>query len=279
MLDDDGSTKSAAESREYDLARTYTERQWRSRVRLNTLKVLVWSALIAAPFGYAMAATTLSNDLQAGWFQGWAAATSTLSKAWSYASPGISRAAQSLYASQPEAKEPGALLAFTHFAIFDLGVILVAAAMALAAAARLHVDPPASGPQIELLRRTARGFPITFAPFNPVTVGGKFGGFLLASAVVILVPLAIYFFYAEPLLGSGQFFIHAHAHCIEYSAGWWSRHRDCLQSADNDLVQTVWKLGWMSSLAVILISFGIWLTAVMAIYPAWLWRRSGKRAD
>ena len=277
MLNDDGSVESAAESREYRLARAYSERQWRSQERLNRLKMLTWLALITAPFGYAMATTALSNDLTADWFQGWAAATSPLSNAWSYASGGISRAAQSLYASQPEASEPGALLVFTHFATIDLGLILVAAAMALATAARLRVNPAAAGPQLELLRSAARGFPIKSAPFKPATMGGKFGGLLLALVVVVLVPLAIYFFYAEPLLGSGRFFIDAHSHCTEYNAAWWSRHRDCIQYADNNLAQTVWKLGWMSSLAVLLIAFGIWFTAVMALYPAWL-LRSGKHA-
>jgi hypothetical protein len=271
MLHDDGSARNPEQSREYGLALAYTERQRRRRSWRTGLKLLVWSFLIAAPFGYSMAATTLSSDLTADWFREWVAATNPLSNAWSHASHSVSRAAANLYPT-----EPSALLIFTHFATFDIILIILAAALALTAVARLRPNIPDSE-ALAVLRQTYRGFPITRG-FNPQTVGGKFGGLLLALVVVIFTPLALYFSYAEPLLRSGQFFIDAHSHCVVYDAPWWSKHRDCIQYADNNLAQTVWKMGWMSSLAVLVISFGIWFTAVMAIYPVWIWRQKPNRA-
>ena len=63
-------------------------------------------------------------------------------------------------------------------------------------------------------------------------------------------------------------FREARFHCTTSKGSGKSRH--CVEYAENSLVETVWTLGWQSSVATIVLPIALWYGLVNLNYPLWL---------
>src|SRR4051794_9232681 len=91
----------AAERREYDLAKAYTEANRPPRRLVRHLFRAWWFFaglfFILAPVSYAAIMPVLSNDLAAGWFGAWANATTGIAHGLMILLPGLAAGSDSIY--------------------------------------------------------------------------------------------------------------------------------------------------------------------------------------
>ncbi|HVM83547.1 MAG TPA: hypothetical protein VMW18_06635 [Candidatus Binatia bacterium] len=261
MLNEEEQVAPAAEQ-EYQLARAYTDTR-RSPPRLKSLKALAWLLLILLPMGYAAIAPLVSDDLAAGWFRSWAGETIGLTHILSILFPGLTAGGDAIYGS-----DPVALTEFLNFASIDtLCVFGSALIVIILAGSRLRIVPRYGSPQLSFLENIAKGFPMGRGK-SKKRVGGPAGGLLFALLLILFTLVPIYVFYIHPAMSDGQVFSDAHYFCA--ASGGYGRHSHCIRHAVNDLDQTVWKLGWMSSLAAFLLPVGLLVGFMSLIYPIWL---------
>jgi hypothetical protein len=252
-----------AEQREYALAKAYTEaRQGPLRRRPNWRKARILLLLILTPLAYAAIMPLVSRDLAAGWFQAWVAATSGLSGLLLAMLAGLTAGSQAIYGGDPQA-----LADFLNFASIDILCILATGFVLFGFGSKLRLVPKLGSPQLGFLENMAKGFPVGRG-IKARRIGGTSGGLAFALLQVALIFAALYFFVFHPAMADGQMFRDAHYHCARSSGS--GRYSHCIQYAANTLEQTVWKLGWMSSLMAALAPFGLWYGLMCLTYPVWL---------
>jgi hypothetical protein len=251
ILSEDGGRASLAEIRS-----DFKRRRPKPRRKI----ALALLGFMGLPMIYATGMPLISGDLNAAWFQEWANSTAGLSRVLSAAFPGLAAGSSSIYG---EYAVP--LADFLNFASVDILCVIGICLIVFSRSPRLV--PRDGGAQLNFLSEIARGFPLGRGKTSR-RVGGPAGGLWYALLFALLTLGPLYFFYARPLMNNGQIFIDAHSHCAVSSG--WGRHSHCIQYAENSLDQTIWKLGWMASLAAILVPVGLWIGLVGLLYPIWL---------
>lgn len=228
-----------------------SRRDWR-KIALQAVLL----GLAALPLAYNATMLELSGDLTADWFLSWIASMHGVSMQILNSIPGIFVADKELYGDFPIYFD-----IFAHFAVVDTAWAVVFGLMTV-----FWWHWPRLGESGEET--------VVAKLFQRVDKrNGKYGGIICAIVSLFGLPLAIYFALIHSLTSTGQFFIDAHYYCVAYDLPWWSRFRHCLEYAEYDFPDTVFKLGWTESLATIAVPLGIWLTMASAIYPVWLIRR------
>jgi hypothetical protein len=256
MLNDDGSAKGPAESREYRLARAYTERQRRIQERLNTFKLIAWAALIAMPIGYAVPMSFFS-DGPAGV---WSRATAKVGELFSIPFPALGRVAGQVFGN-------GSSHALKFLGIAGIDLLCIASACLLLFVFRPGLRPKAGGLQFKFLDDLAKGFRLGKRR-NSMRFGGPAGGVVTAFLVIGLILWGLHALFLEPMQ-NGRFFADVRADCatepdvpdLERTAE--TETPDCLHLV-------IWPLAWKTSLAAALIPLGLLLALNYAVYPLWL---------
>jgi hypothetical protein len=262
MTQPDIQDEPTAGQREYALAKAYTEARARFGARAFQVKFFAFLVLFLMPFGYAALMPAVSDDLNAGWFRAWGEATAGLGRLLADLLPGLAAGSQSIYGGDPQR-----MAIFLHFAGLDLACVFGAILLLFGFSATLPWVPRHGGPQHGFLREIAKGFPSPYV-FSSRRLGGAAGGLGFALCLVLIAFGTVYAFFIDPVMSDGSFFRDAHYYCVESRrAGRVSR---CIEYSEYDLAETVWKLGWMSSLAGLLVPGLLWVGIVSLQYPFWL---------
>jgi hypothetical protein len=249
--------------REYAFAKAYTEARRRPASRFLPAKLCAFLILLLTPLGYAGLMPLFSDDLTAAWFRAWTEATAGLSRVLVDMLPGLVTASLLIYGEDPRAMET-----FLHFASVDTLCVLGMLLLFFGFTSTLHWVPKQGGPQHGALQKIAKGFPLPFG-LRGGRVGGPAGGLALALTFALLGFGLVAGFYIQPALDDGAIYRGAHFYCLD----WYeilSRRRRCTQFGEYDLVQTIWKLGWKSSLATLIVPACLWTGIVSLHYPFWL---------
>jgi hypothetical protein len=263
MMQPDLPDDAPAGRREYAFAKAYTEARQRQTGRFLPAEFCAFLILLLTPLGYGGLMPLFSDDLTADWFRAWIEATAGLSRLLKDMLPGLATSSQLIYDDDPRAMD-----AFLHFASVDTLCVFGMLLLFFGFTSTLHRVPKQGGPQHEALQKIAKGFPLPFG-FGGGRVGGAAGGLGVALAFALLGFGLAAGFYFQPALDDGAIFRGAHFYCLD----WYeilSRRRRCTQYGEYDLVQTIWKLGWKSSLATLIVPACLWTGIVSLHYPFWL---------
>jgi hypothetical protein len=262
MMQPDFPDDAPAGRREYAFVKAYTEAQHRLGSRFLPAKFCAFLLLLLTPLGYAGLMPLVSHDFTADWFRAWIEATAGLSRALKDMLPGLAAASQLIYG-----EDPRAIAAFLHFASVDTLCVLGMLLLLFGFTSSLHRVPKRGGPQHEALQKIAKGFALP-SIFGGGRVDGVAGGLGVALAFALLSFGIAFAAYIHPAMNDGAIFRDAHFHCLD----WYGTLKPsrCRQYGEYDLLQTIWKLGWMSSLATVIVPACIWTGIVCLHYPFWL---------
>jgi hypothetical protein len=259
-------SEDSAERREFEIAKAYTETRQgpllRHRLVAARAKILLILSIIMAPMAYSAIMPLLSRDLDAAWFQAWIAATGGVAKFATFMLPGLAAGSRSIYGDNPQA-----LADFLHFAGIDFLCVLAVCFVMFGLSTTIRFVPKIGSAQLGCLDYFAKGFPIGRG-YKPKQVGGTFGGLISTLLQAALILGALYAFIFKPAMTDGETFRDAHHHCAETQGV--GKYSHCVRYDTNSLDETVWKLGWMSSLAAIIVPLGLWYGLVNLTYPVWL---------
>jgi len=262
MLPSEGQDDPQAGEREYALAKAYTQARPTRPVRPRRTKLLIWLGLVLAPMVYAVITPGLSDGLIDGWFQAWARETAGLTDLVSVLLPGLAIGSAAIYGGDPQA-----LADVLNFASIDMLCVFATCLLIFGFSTSLRWAPKAGSLQFLYLHYMVKGFPYG-RPRNPRRVGGAAGGLAVAFLHVLGIAIVLAAFFVVPAFFTGNFFRDAHYYCaLSHGVG---RHSECIRYAAYTLYPTLWKLGWMSSLAAALVPLGVWLGLVGLYYPVWL---------
>jgi len=262
MLPSDSRDDLEAGEREYALAKAYTQGRPTKPARPRRAKLFIWAGLVLAPMVYAVIAPGLSDGLIDGWFQAWARESAGFADFMSALLPGLTIGSTAIYGGDPRA-----LADFLNFASIDMLCVFATCLLIFGFSASLSWAPKVGSLQFLYLNYMVQGFPYA-RPRKARRVGGAAGGLAVAFLHVLGIAIGLAAFFVVPAFFTGDFFRDAHYYCtLSHRVG---RHSECIRYAAYALYSTLWKLGWMSSLAAVLVPLGLWLGLVGVHYPVWL---------
>jgi hypothetical protein len=215
---------------------------------IRVLKVLLWLALGAVPYLYALLCLWVLGEPTGSRFVAWQSITSGLTRGILNLVPSIAAVGQTLYPVETAER-----LAFFHYATLDLIWACVFGAATFVWWAPLMLRPGRFSPLYPdfLFRVKWRG---------RLTV--VLGSILLLLFLVLIAAVGLISLFFE-----GDIYAAAHSYCARSSG--WGRDSQCLAYAAYDLPHTVRKLGWIMSLVGAAIPIFGWGIPSSARYMAW----------
>jgi hypothetical protein len=255
ILSEDGGPATLAEVQADFKRRRYLP-GWKSGV--------LFLALAATPMLYAAAMLLLSDDLNADWFGHWVDSSAGFSSLLAETFPGLAAGSTEIYGNAS-----GPLADFMNFASIDILCAIATFLVVFGLGPAVRINPKPDSPQLGFLRNLGKGFPAG-RRMNSRRVGGKVGGLCFALLLASVAGGLLYFFFLQPLFVDGQIFVNAHQHCTASEGV--GKHSHCVAYGDNTLTQTIWKLGWMFSLAAFAWPIALWILLACLSYPRWMLR-------